>query len=150
MTICDATYSDLSEVQQLAVLALPNSWHRLEDWQQELANTLATLRVLRVPHCASIAAFAHVRWFGDEAELLNLATHPDQRQKGFATLLLQDVISQARAKNIRTIHLEVRCSNEPALYLYKAAGFVETGRRPQYYRDNQEDAVLMTRKLHPA
>jgi ribosomal-protein-alanine N-acetyltransferase len=41
--------------------------------------------------------------------------------------------------------LEVRVSNDPARRLYEKLGFQAVGRRPRYYQDNLEDAILMTR-----
>jgi ribosomal-protein-alanine N-acetyltransferase len=42
------------------------------------------------------------------------------------------------------VTLEVRASNVVAQNLYRKYGFVNVGRRARYYRDNNEDADLMT------
>lgn len=77
----------------------------------------------------------------DEAEILNLAVAPAHRRRGLARLLLERV---ALARPV-ALYLEVRESNQAALSLYRALGFVACGRRPGYYRSPPEAAVLMRR-----
>jgi len=43
--------------------------------------------------------------------------------------------------------LELRASNLPALAFYRSLGFTEAGRRPRYYHDPIEDALLMRLRL---
>ena len=52
---------------------------------------------------------------------------------------------QARALGAKVAWLEVRPSNQAALHLYESCGFQEVGRRPGYYDDTREDAILLTR-----
>jgi ribosomal-protein-alanine N-acetyltransferase len=54
---------------------------------------------------------------------------------------------ELKQAQIREVTLEVRASNHPALALYRSLGFVETGRRPRYYVDPVEDAVLLSLEL---
>ena len=81
----------------------------------------------------------------DEAELATLAIHPIFRRRGIARLLLQTAIDAAHAEGARIYHLEARASNEAAQKLYASFGFEVVGRRAKYYKDNAEDAVLMTK-----
>lgn len=81
----------------------------------------------------------------DEAELATLAVHPAFRQRGIARLLLQTAMDSAYAEGARIYHLEVRAENEAAQKLYRSLGFEVVGRRPKYYKDNGEDAILMTK-----
>ena len=46
--------------------------------------------------------------------------------------------------SVDRIWLEVRPSNSAARALYRGAGFIEEGRRPGYYNDTGEDALLMS------
>jgi [ribosomal protein S18]-alanine N-acetyltransferase len=88
-----------------------------------------------------IAAFLVTRQTApDEAEILNLAVDPDYRRRGLARKLLAAAFRQPR-----TFFLEVRQSNTAAQSLYRSLGFTECGRRPGYYRNPDEDAVLMRR-----
>lgn len=81
----------------------------------------------------------------DEAELATLAVRPDFRRRGIARVLLQTALESAYAEGARICQLEVRAGNEAAQKLYESFGFAIVGRRLKYYRDNGEDALLMTK-----
>lgn len=81
----------------------------------------------------------------DEAELLNVAVSPEYRRRGLARLLIE----RAALAGNRTLFLEVRESNEAGRALYRALGFTECGRRPDYYSQPVEAAVLMRRDAPP-
>lgn len=83
----------------------------------------------------------------DEYQIANVATHPEYRRKGIGESLLNALYEEARFNNVSIITLEVRQSNEPAIYLYKKAGYVEVGRRRNYYKNPTEDAILMNLTL---
>lgn len=80
----------------------------------------------------------------DEAHIATIATHPDFRQQGIGERLMIAALQSARREGARTAFLEVRASNLAAQNLYRKYGFVVSGCRPGYYKDNQEDALLMT------
>ncbi len=77
----------------------------------------------------------------DEGEILNLAVGPEWRRQGVATRLLEEALRLPGT----TWYLEVRESNAPALRLYEKLGFRPAGRRPTYYQDTGEAAVVMRR-----
>jgi [ribosomal protein S18]-alanine N-acetyltransferase len=77
-----------------------------------------------------------------EMHLLNLAIHPAHRRRGIARALLTAALTQGRSQNVFVVWLEVRPSNAAALALYHSFGFKEVGRRPRYYHDNGEDALI--------
>ncbi|MEW6242066.1 MAG: ribosomal protein S18-alanine N-acetyltransferase [Chloroflexota bacterium] len=79
----------------------------------------------------------------DEAHIATIAVHPDVRRRGIGRLLLKTALEAAAAEGAKSGLLEVRAGNLAAQELYKGFGFVEVGRRPKYYKDNGEDAVLM-------
>lgn len=79
----------------------------------------------------------------DEAHVATIATHPDFRRKGIAKRLLSHALRKLIEQGARSSFLEVRESNLPAQELYRKFGFEETGRRRHYYKDNDEDAILM-------
>lgn len=83
----------------------------------------------------------------DEAHIATIATHPDYRQKGVARLLLSENLVAVMARGARRAMLEVRNGNLAAQALYRQFGFEIAGRRPHYYKDNGEDALLMTLPL---
>ncbi len=80
----------------------------------------------------------------DEAHIATLATHPDHRRKGIAKKLLVEALESAYNEGAQTALLEVRAGNEAALKMYAEFGFEAVGRRERYYKDNYEDAILMT------
>ncbi len=79
----------------------------------------------------------------DEAHIATLAVHPDYRGKGIASNLLEVLLVEAFKRGARRVMLEVRASNYKALSLYKGYGFKVVHHRRRYYRDNNEDALLM-------
>jgi ribosomal-protein-alanine N-acetyltransferase len=85
----------------------------------------------------------------DEAHIATLATHPDFRQQGIAKQLLLTALDKAYAEGARSALLEVRVGNEIARKMYQKFGFQEVGVRERYYKDNNEDAILMTLRRLP-
>jgi ribosomal-protein-alanine N-acetyltransferase len=85
----------------------------------------------------------------DEAHIASLATHPEYRQQGIAKQLLVEALDNAYTEGARTAFLEVRAGNDVARRMYQKFGFDEVGRRERYYKDNNEDAILMTLKRLP-
>jgi len=86
-----------------------------------------------------------VAWlFVDEAHIATLATHPDFRRQGIAQKLLTHTLHYTYEEGALSSFLEVRESNLAAQEMYRKFGYENTGRRQRYYRDNDEDAILMT------
>ena len=83
----------------------------------------------------------------DEAHIATIATHPDHRRQGIASRLLTHALHSLKDEGAVNSVLEVRESNTAAQEMYRKLGFVESGRRPHYYRDNNEDAILMSMNL---
>lgn len=90
-----------------------------------------------------IAGFLIARCLPGEWEIENIAITPFFRRAGHATKLVQSLIERARSQNAAKILLEVRESNLAARRLYEKIGFMLVGRRPAYYRDPQDDALLL-------
>lgn len=80
----------------------------------------------------------------DEAHIATIATHPDFRRMGIASRLLSHALQAMSNEGAITSVLEVRKSNLAAQEMYRKFGFEESGRRPRYYQDNGEDAILMS------
>ncbi len=80
----------------------------------------------------------------DEIHIATIATHPDFRRQGLGEKILSFALQSAKDEGALTSFLEVREGNEAALNLYYKFGYVESGRREGYYKDNDEDAILMT------
>jgi ribosomal-protein-alanine N-acetyltransferase len=80
----------------------------------------------------------------DEAHIATIATHPDFRRQGIGEQLLVHALKSAKAEGAVRSFLEVREGNVAAQELYRKYGFASEGRRVRYYKDNNEDAILMT------
>lgn len=80
----------------------------------------------------------------DELHIATIATSPTHRRRGIGSQILIAALKDAQAAGARRAFLEVRAGNEAAQAMYRKFGFVSAGRRPAYYRDNGEDAILMT------
>jgi ribosomal-protein-alanine N-acetyltransferase len=76
--------------------------------------------------------FSLFRSVADEAELLLIAVLPSHHRQGIGRLLLDDFMLRAQADGVSRVHLEVRDRN-PAIAMYRAAGFEPVGRRRKYY-----------------
>lgn len=79
----------------------------------------------------------------DEGHITNIAVHPEYRQAGVGSALLESLISHARNLGIKRMTLEVRKSNLAAQGLYRKFMFKDGGFRKAYYADNNEDALIM-------
>ena len=95
------------------------------------------------------AGFALYRTISDEAELLLLAVDPEFRRRGIGRMLLDQFLDQARDSGAGRVHLEVREGN-PAVIMYRLAGFSLVGRRHKYYRGRfggEFDALTLSRDI---
>jgi ribosomal-protein-alanine N-acetyltransferase len=97
----------------------------------------------------AVAGFALASLLESQAELETIAVAPERRRQGLARRLFFVLAAELGPAGAREFILEVRTSNHPALELYRSLGFAETGRRPRYYHDPVEDAVLMSLPLAP-
>lgn len=81
-----------------------------------------------------------------EADIMNVAVLPEQRRKGVAEELLLALQNALKEKDVYSLTLEVRVSNAPAIALYEKLGYVEVGRRPNYYHRPKEDALILRKE----
>ena len=89
-----------------------------------------------------------IAWFlRGEVHILNLAVAPGHQRRGIGRRMLDHVIDLAEDGMHHLATLEVRASNEPAKLLYVTTGFAPVGIRRRYYRDNDEDAIVMVKRL---
>jgi ribosomal-protein-alanine N-acetyltransferase len=96
-----------------------------------------------------VVGFSLYRTVADESELLLIAVQPDEQRHGVGTLLLDHFLDRARNERARRVHLEVRDGN-PAISMYRAAGFSPVGRRRNYYHavsGKRYDAITLACEL---
>jgi ribosomal-protein-alanine N-acetyltransferase len=135
------TYADLPQVIAIERRAFPTPWS-LAMFVLELSKpsgiclvALVEGRVVGYLVCSRYDVVWHV---------MNVAVDPEQRRRGIATAMLEQLFAQAD-KPGEQYTLEVRTSNDPAIALYEQFGFESAGVRPGYYHDNKEDALIMWR-----
>jgi ribosomal-protein-alanine N-acetyltransferase len=134
--------SDLDTVCRIARESFSTPWTQAV-FESELQRDWAEVRVLRSGKGERICGFINFWIIGDEIHIHNLAVLPTMRRRGYGRTLLLDMFEIAKNRSVSTILLEVRCSNEAAINLYKSVGFKSIAIRPRYYSDNQEDAMIM-------
>ena len=78
-----------------------------------------------------------------EADMMNLAVQPEYRRKGIGRGLVQTLVHRLSKNGVYSLTLEVRASNETSITLYRNLGFAQVGRRPNYYTNPREDALIL-------
>ena len=139
------TYHDyLNRIVDIENLSFPSPWSR-KAFLEEIRNPISRFRgVLAERVLQGYICF----WvFAEENQLINIAVHPQKREQGLGHYLLTKMIEESISMGVRKIWLEVRPSNHRAKSLYTKFKFSEVGRRPGYYRDTNEDAIVMSLSL---
>ena len=135
------TREDLPAVLEIERSSMPLPWSE----RAYLAELTARHSRPWVAEAEGRVAAVLVLWMVvDEAHIATLAVHPDFRRRGIASALLRFALDEAAEEGAVTALLEVRAGNESAKALYRRFGFEIVGKRAAYYKDNGEDALLMT------
>ncbi len=133
---------DLDAVHAIDQLSFSAPWSR-RSYENELNDRRLSRSWVAVLGGSIIGAI--VAWLlVDELHIVTLSVHPQHRRRGVARSLLRTALAEARQRGAVSAALEVRAGNRPAQELYRDFGFKIVGRRPNYYQDNGEDALLMT------
>jgi ribosomal-protein-alanine N-acetyltransferase len=90
-----------------------------------------------------VVGFAGLLFAGDDGHVTTVSVEPDWKQRRIATRLMLVLATRAVAAGAAALTLEVRPSNAPAIALYQRFGFVPVGARKNYYRETNEDALVM-------
>ena len=136
------TLDDVSAVVELDRMSFSLPWPERSFRFEVTENSASRCYVAALD--GSIAGMVVAWLFVDEVHIATIATHPDFRRQGIAQMLLAHVLKLAKDEGALSSFLEVRASNLAAQEMYKKFGYEEVGRRPRYYKDNDEDAILMT------
>lgn len=139
--------SDLDAVLAIEADSFPTPWPR-EGYEHEITqNERAAYWVLtrNVGEAQEpVIGYGGYWLVAGEAHISIIALDTAWRGRGLGELLLLQLLHHALANGVDSATLEVRESNEVAQALYHKYGFVVVGRRPAYYKDTGEDALLMT------
>lgn len=136
------TLEDVPAVHKIDTLSFSLPWPERSFRFELTDNPVARGWVTEVN--GHIAAMLVLWFIIDEAHIATIATHPDFRRQGIGEQILLHALRAVRAEGARRAFLEVRAGNTAAQTMYKKYGFVVDGVRPKYYRDNNEDAILMS------
>jgi ribosomal-protein-alanine N-acetyltransferase len=139
--------ADLGQVQAIDRLSFSIPWPPSAYRYELFENGLSLLWVaeLASPASPKPVVGAIVVWLVlDEAHIATLSVHPDYRESGIGKALVATALAAAINKGMISATLEVRASNLAAQQLYKHFRFEVAGRRLRYYRDNNEDALIMS------
>jgi len=149
MKVRDATRRDLPGIIEIERLAFDEPWS-LDSFVRELS--LPFSRLIVASNCACSGGDERLmgflcRWLVvDECHILNIAVHPRMRRKGIADQLMDNALTEAKARKAQVVTLEVRRSNLAARSLYRKLNFEERRLRRNYY-GRGEDAIVMELKL---
>ncbi len=138
---------DVPRVHEIDLLSFSLPWPE-KSYVFELTENTTTLAIvaeIQLHEAAPLVIGMAVVWIViDEGHIATIAIHPDFRGQGHGKRLLAETLRKAIRRGISLATLEVREHNLPAQQLYLKFGFRVVGRRAHYYKDNNEDAVLMT------
>lgn len=138
--ITPMTIADLDEVYEIEKISFSMPWTK-QMWMDEMIKSqIANHLVARLD--GKILGYAGFWLIIDEAEIVNIAVHPEYRRKGIGNLLLKELLNLAKTKEAKLVTLEVRETNESAKKLYSKSGFQLIAIRKKFYKDTNEDAFV--------
>lgn len=137
-------FDELKKIAEIESKCIPDGWSlkAFEDWYDD-KKTVVFAAVCN----GEMIGFANGSWVLDEGELLNIAVLESYRNNGIAGELFEKMERFFSEKGIKIIYLEVREKNQPALSFYKKYGFIKNGFRKNYYRNPDDNGVLMMKKI---
>lgn len=131
---------DVPAVAALDARCIPTPWSA-ETFAAELSNPIGYYRVAE--RGGEVVGYLGAHVVLDEAHVVTVGVAPELRRQGIGERLLAEALQHAVEQGCRRVTLEVRAFNEPAQALYRKYGFTPVSRRPRYYSDNGEDAIVM-------
>lgn len=142
MTLREMMVEDLDQVMEIERDLFHVPWTR-EGYFTFLTREDAMFLV--VEEKGQILGYCGLLMVLDEGDVTNVAVRRDRQKEGIGNFLMESLIRLADGLGVRTIHLEVRESNETAIRLYSRIGFKKDGIRKNYYENPVENAILMSR-----
>lgn len=137
------TDAHVAQIAELEKLCFSDPWSE-SSVASELNNRLSLWLVALDGD--TVAGYVGSQSVLDEADMMNIAVHPDYRRQGIGRDLVLALSDALKEKGIRGLMLEVRASNAPAIALYEQLGFRQVGMRPNYYRNPKENALILRRE----
>ena len=139
-TITPMTADDVPQIAELEKACFSDPWPE-SVLAHELENELSLWLTAR--DGTSVLGYIGSQSVLDEADMMNLAVRADCRRQGIARALVLALCARLHEKGVQSLTLEVRASNAPAIRLYESLGFLQVGKRPNYYFHPKEDAYIL-------
>lgn len=144
MIIRQMQKGDVPAIAELERICFSDPWSE-NSIASELNNPLSYWLVAEDK--GRIAGYVGSQAVLDAADVMNLAVSPDYRQQGIGQALINALVEYLQQNKVIALLLEVRVSNTPAISLYEKLGFAQVGRRPKYYHNPREDALILRKEL---
>ena len=143
MMILRMNESHVKAVAELEKLCFSDPWS-VSAFEYELKNPLSVWLVAVEDRL--VAGYVGSQTVMDASDMMNIAVAPAFRRLGIAEKLIDMLILQLMERGSNSLTLAVRASNMPAIALYEKLGFTQVGRRPNYYRNPKEDALILRKE----
>ena len=143
MEIVTMTEAHVAQVAALEKLCFSDPWSE-NSVASELKNPLSLWLVALEGE--TVAGYIGSQSVEGEADMMNVAVHPDFRRQGVGAQLVVALEAALRQRQVYSLSLEVRASNDPARALYEKLGFRQVGCRPNYYRHPKEDGLILRKE----
>lgn len=140
--IRDAEEKDLEQIEAMERVCFSRPWPIDMLRRQQKGDRHEFLVAVKGREVLGYIGMLHVM---DEGYISNVAVQENARRQGIGALLVEELLRRCEGLPLLSVTLEVRASNEAAIGLYARFGFIEVGRRRNYYDAPKEDAILMTR-----
>lgn len=137
---------DLDSVMEIELDLFPKEAWSKDMFLEELAEVPASREVVVLEQSDQVIGYASLRFVGREGDINTIAVARAHQRQGFGKLLLNWLEETAVSHGVRELFLDVRTDNQPAIDLYKSAGFVRIDIRRNYYGPSI-DADVMRKKL---
>ena len=138
------TDAHVAQVAALEKLCFCDPWSE-NSVRTELNNPLALWLVALDED--RVAGYIGSQSVQGDSDMMNVAVDPAYRRQGVGEKLVAELAVQLKELGNESLTLEVRISNEGAIALYGKLAFEQVGRRPNYYRNPKEDALILRKKL---
>ena len=144
MNIRPMCENDIPQLSQMEKLCFSDPWSEAA-FSYELGNPLSLWLVAAEDDL--VLGYVGSQTVMDESDMMNLAVLPQYRRQGIGEKLVVSLMEQLKNRGSVSLTLEVRVSNDRAISLYEKMGFLQVGRRPNYYRNPKEDAFILRKEL---
>ena len=144
MIISNMNENHVRQIAELERLCFHDPWSE-NSIASELGNRLSVWLVALDED--KVVGYVGSQTVIDETDMMNIAVHPDYRNRGVATELIMELTQQLKKRGSRGLMLEVRESNSAAISLYEKHGFLQVGCRRNYYRNPRENALILRKEL---